>query len=673
MSSKPTTHIDGDASVGRNVTIGGSATIRGNATVDHNLKVRGWLDAPNIKGANKGYFSEKAELENAYPSPKPGWWAVVTEQNTIYIVQDGHWIDSGKEAPDIKIDCEQYEQEVADMQLRLDDVKLDIQEQSETLKNHDGRIESLNRRYDDLDLHLQNELEPRLDGFDTEIGRLKEEDNALKTRTTQLETQVETLLDKTTDTSEELGLTNGRVVELQRQLTSTNETLEKACNDIETNGGRLDEQKARLDEQKARLDEHKGRLDSAESAISDLRRRSDDTLQLAQANEADTVQLRSELEDTKSRIGSLESRHQSLVDKVYDEVVENIADFSAELQTQDERISGVESGLAETSERAQVATIAPGWVNLNSLLGTMDAFSSLSAARAVVPEKMRRPGVRLTYLQQTTEEDTKEWVSYQYVDSGLRDSGQWDDDQYWCSVEETAAKTKSEFERVIDTGTVVTFIMDDGEEYSVQGSKLIKNDGAAFEAAFDGQIRFEYYCPAQIMTAYTTLKDFLPYFKVSNGGLVVKPTCFEVEPKAASACRMDFGMFTCPNGYAAVVDEIELRTYYEPTDAAPAHPRLRALYQGEEQCSITLERAPQGIARLRLDKNKVELNGGFSLEISPNTKVSFMHFLIKGHLEKIQAGYESGLSMIGEWDDPATINEENNEADTLTEHEALGA
>lgn len=228
-------------------------------------------------------------------------------------------------------------------------------------------------------------------------------------------------------------------------------------------------------------------------------------------------------------------------------------------------------------------------------------------------------------------------------------------------------------ECVIDTGTVVTFIMDDGEEYSVQGSNLINNDSAAFEAAFDGVLRPDYYCPAQILTAYTTLKDFLPYFKVSNGGLKVKPTCFEVEPKAASACRMDFGMFTCPNGYAAIVDEIELTTYYEPTDATPAHPRLRALYQGEEHSSIGLERVPQGIARLRLDKTKVELNGGFSLEISPNTKVSFMHFLIKGHLEKIQAGYESGLSMIGEWDDPATINEENNEADTLTEHEALGA
>ena len=56
MSSIKTTQIDGDVSVGRNVAIGGKADIAGSVHVGHNLKVDGWLEAPNSKGANKGIF-----------------------------------------------------------------------------------------------------------------------------------------------------------------------------------------------------------------------------------------------------------------------------------------------------------------------------------------------------------------------------------------------------------------------------------------------------------------------------------------------------------------------------------------------------------------------------------------------------------------------------------------
>lgn len=56
MSSIPTKQIDGDVAVGRNVSAGGNAVVRGCVTIGHNLKVEGWLHAPNIKGACKGYF-----------------------------------------------------------------------------------------------------------------------------------------------------------------------------------------------------------------------------------------------------------------------------------------------------------------------------------------------------------------------------------------------------------------------------------------------------------------------------------------------------------------------------------------------------------------------------------------------------------------------------------------
>ena len=77
MSSIPTKQIDGDVAVGRDVNIGGKATIRGSAKVGHNLKVDGWLEAPNIKGANKGIFLTVQELREAYPNPDDGWMAGV--------------------------------------------------------------------------------------------------------------------------------------------------------------------------------------------------------------------------------------------------------------------------------------------------------------------------------------------------------------------------------------------------------------------------------------------------------------------------------------------------------------------------------------------------------------------------------------------------------------------
>ena len=97
MSSIPTKHIDGDVSVGRNVTCGGDAKVRGNAVVDHDLKVGGWLDAPNVKACNKGVFLTEDSLREAYPDPEDGWWAVVGVglPGPIYVAIGGEWVDSG--------------------------------------------------------------------------------------------------------------------------------------------------------------------------------------------------------------------------------------------------------------------------------------------------------------------------------------------------------------------------------------------------------------------------------------------------------------------------------------------------------------------------------------------------------------------------------------------------
>lgn len=98
MGSIKTTHLDGDVSVGRHITSGGNADIAGSTHIGHDLVVDGWLEAPNIRGANKGFFLDEAKLQEAYPKPQKGWWAVVGDSipGPIYVVEKGKWKNSGK-------------------------------------------------------------------------------------------------------------------------------------------------------------------------------------------------------------------------------------------------------------------------------------------------------------------------------------------------------------------------------------------------------------------------------------------------------------------------------------------------------------------------------------------------------------------------------------------------
>ena len=94
--------IAGDVSIGRHVSMGGDATVRGSATIGHNLKVTGWLEAKNIRGAGKGVFKDEEQLNTLYPKPQNGWYAYVidglSEQQLseclgkLYIACGGAWI-----------------------------------------------------------------------------------------------------------------------------------------------------------------------------------------------------------------------------------------------------------------------------------------------------------------------------------------------------------------------------------------------------------------------------------------------------------------------------------------------------------------------------------------------------------------------------------------------------
>lgn len=143
MSSIPTKQIDGDVAVGRNVTVGGKTTVRGSATIGHNLRVEGWLDAPNVKGPNKGLFKTAVQLREAYPTPHEGWWALVgnTLPAQVYMAIGGAWVaqvnadNTPKLAGNPTIDSSEYMQAVEEMTDDLEAVKIDVNQNKEDIRS----------------------------------------------------------------------------------------------------------------------------------------------------------------------------------------------------------------------------------------------------------------------------------------------------------------------------------------------------------------------------------------------------------------------------------------------------------------------------------------------------------------------------------------------------------
>lgn len=107
MSSMEGKQVNGDMSVTRNVHVGSNVNIRGCINIGHNVKIDGWLDAPNIRGACKGFFLDEKDLKAAYPKADKGDYAFVG--NTLPCVI---WQWNGKEwsstdkigGPDIDVD-----------------------------------------------------------------------------------------------------------------------------------------------------------------------------------------------------------------------------------------------------------------------------------------------------------------------------------------------------------------------------------------------------------------------------------------------------------------------------------------------------------------------------------------------------------------------------------------
>lgn len=110
--------IQGSLSVSQGMIIGGDLTTRGNSTFEHNVKIKGWLDAKNIKGPLKGLFKDDASLKENYPEPQTGWYALVgnTLPANLYRAENGEWVATGEKGGEVYLSLDDLEQDVSEAQ-----------------------------------------------------------------------------------------------------------------------------------------------------------------------------------------------------------------------------------------------------------------------------------------------------------------------------------------------------------------------------------------------------------------------------------------------------------------------------------------------------------------------------------------------------------------------------
>lgn len=214
MSSIPTKQIDGDVAVGRNVSAGGKATVRGSATIDHNLIVKGWLDAPNIKGPNKGLFESVTKLREGYPTPHEGWYALVGDSlpAPLYISDGGEWVATGKSAGTPTIDCQQYNDAVEALEGDIALLSNDITDIEQSIEKICTDITTLS---DEV-----NSIKEVISGHTTELQNLSEAQTEQNTTISQLETATATA-QSTADTARSEAAAAQETADAAKEVTDT--------------------------------------------------------------------------------------------------------------------------------------------------------------------------------------------------------------------------------------------------------------------------------------------------------------------------------------------------------------------------------------------------------------------------------------------------------------------
>ena len=212
--------FDGDVAIGRDLRVGGSAKVNGSAVVTGGLKVKGWLDAVNVKGPNKGLYVSQANLNENYPNPQEGWWALVKDENSgdclgrLYLAQGGVWVaQSDANGNPIykgvaKVSSDEYQDSLDDIQKTVAEHTTAIAAVTQTAATNDTRISDLTSRV------IEDEV--AIDDVTLAANDNKAEIEYLQAGVKSNDDSIKGVMERTT-TAE------GNITELQGRVT-TNET-----------------------------------------------------------------------------------------------------------------------------------------------------------------------------------------------------------------------------------------------------------------------------------------------------------------------------------------------------------------------------------------------------------------------------------------------------------------
>lgn len=144
MSSIKSTQIDGDVSVSRNAAVGGDVTVQGKTHLKGNVKIEGWIEAKNIKAANKGLFTTIEKLKAAYPFPHDGWWALVglSLPAPIYVGDGGEWVATGQTGGNPSIDSGKFNEAVEKLQEDITKLQDDVSDIEDKNSSQDTSVTS---------------------------------------------------------------------------------------------------------------------------------------------------------------------------------------------------------------------------------------------------------------------------------------------------------------------------------------------------------------------------------------------------------------------------------------------------------------------------------------------------------------------------------------------------
>lgn len=303
--------ITGNVSVGKSVVVGRNATIRGRMDVDHNLRVKGYLEAPNIKDCNKGMFASYEKLCETYPRAERGWWAFVGDcfPAKIYVWDGNVWKDTGQTGGDPQIDFTP----VIEFEERLDALEENVEGLTNRADSTDGRVEAVERSLSQL-VERTDSAEERLASVEKKASEIGSAVNAIEPRLTAaersidvLQADMQTITSTVETTSDRVGDIEQGITALSGELHQSNEQINSVVREVISLGEQCDSINGDVSSMREELSVQRTSLDSATQRLVSIAE-TIDTVTPVVSDLSEGVKDLRDVADTHSlRIGELQN------------------------------------------------------------------------------------------------------------------------------------------------------------------------------------------------------------------------------------------------------------------------------------------------------------------------------------------------------------------------------